>query len=152
MERILLPNIDVLSIDRLHGIADRYAGYCVPMMGLHPTSVSEDWQNQLDIIKSQSLKRSYIAVGEIGIDLYWDKTYEKEQIKTFEVQLQWSIDYNLPVAIHSRNAISECVASVKRIGMDKLRGVFHSFGGSEEELAEILSLKNFLLGINGVAL
>lgn len=95
-------------------------------------------------------ERSYIAVGEIGLDLYWDKTYKAEQIKVFEEQLQWSIEFNLPVVIHSRDAISECVDCVKNIGPEKLRGVFHSFGGTLEELHSILVLDNFLLGINGV--
>jgi TatD DNase family protein len=150
VETILLPNIDVDSIGRLHNIAGKYADYCIPMMGLHPTSVGEDWLSQLEIIKQQFSKRSYIAIGEIGLDLYWDKTYEKEQRQAFEEQLHWSIAYDLPVAIHSRDAILECVECIKNVGPEKLRGVFHSFGGSENELVEILGLENFLLGINGV--
>lgn len=150
VESILLPNVDVDSIVRLHSIADRYTDYCIPMMGLHPTSIGEDWLFQLEIIKQQFSKRSYIAIGEIGLDLYWDRTYEKEQRQAFEEQLRWSIEYDLPVAIHSRDAILECVECIKNIGPEKLRGVFHSFGGSENELTEILGLENFLLGINGV--
>lgn len=150
VETILLPNVDVDSIVRLHSIADRYTDYCIPMMGLHPTSIGEDWLFQLEIIKQQFSKRSYIAIGEIGLDLYWDRTYEKEQRQAFEEQLRWSIEYDLPVAIHSRDAILECVECIKNVGSEKLRGVFHSFGGSENELTEILGLENFLLGINGV--
>jgi TatD DNase family protein len=150
VESILLPNIDVDSIGRLHNIAGKYADYCIPMMGLHPTSVGEDWFSQMEIIKQQFSKRSYIAIGEIGLDLYWDKTYENEQKQAFEEQLRWSIEYDLPVAIHSRDAIPECVKCIKNVGTEKLRGVFHSFGGSEDELTEILELENFLLGINGV--
>lgn len=150
VESILLPNVDVDSIVRLHSIADRYTDYCIPMMGLHPTSIGEDWLFQLEIIKQQFSKRSYIAIGEIGLDLYWDRTYEKEQRQAFEEQLRWSIEYDLPVAIHSRDAILECVECIKNVGSEKLRGVFHSFGGSENELTEILGLENFLLGINGV--
>lgn len=150
VEIILLPNVDVDSIVRLHSIADRYTDYCIPMMGLHPTSIDEDWLSQLEIIKQQFSKRSYIAIGEIGLDLYWDRTYEKEQRQAFEEQLRWSIEYDLPVAIHSRDAILECVECIKNVGPEKLRGVFHSFGGSENELTEILGLENFLLGINGV--
>lgn len=150
VERILMPNIDIESIDSLHRVAGDYPDYCIPMMGLHPTCVGEDWQNQLNIIKQQLEKRPYIAIGEIGIDLYWDKTFEKEQKTAFEEQLRWSIDYDLPVAIHSRDAIPECIACIRNVGAEKLKGVFHSFGGTEEELKEILSLKNFLLGINGV--
>jgi len=150
VEKILMPNIDVESLGRLQQVSDNYAGYCIPMMGLHPTSVGEDWQEQLKTIKDQFSKREYIAIGEIGIDLYWDKTFEKEQRTVFEEQLKWSIEYDLPVAIHSRDAITECIACIKNVGADRLRGVFHSFGGTEEELKEILKLKNFLLGINGV--
>jgi TatD DNase family protein len=147
---ILLPNIDVESIDRLHKLSDEYAGYCLPMMGMHPTSITDSWQTDMKIIKTQFDNREYIAVGEIGIDLYWDKTFEKEQKRAFEEQLLWSIEYDLPVAIHSRNAIAECIECIRNVGEEKLRGVFHSFGGSEEELLAILALKNFYLGINGV--
>ena len=148
--KILLPNIDVESLDRLYYVSDKYTDYCIPMMGLHPTSVGEDYISRLDVIRQQFSRCNYIAVGEIGLDLYWDKTYEKEQIQAFETQLEWSIEYDLPVAIHSRDAILQCVNCIKNIGTDKLRGVFHSFGGTAEELVEIQALGNFLLGINGV--
>jgi TatD DNase family protein len=150
VEKILLPNIDNSSLERLHNISNRYDGYCFPMMGLHPTSVKEDWQTELSIIKQELKKRPYIAIGEIGLDLYWDRTFEKEQIEVFEEQLRWSIEYNLPVAIHSRDAISQCVSCIRNVGDANLKGVFHSFGGTDAELHEILSLNNFLLGINGV--
>lgn len=150
VEKILLPNIDIESLDRLHAVADRYDDYCIPMMGLHPTSVKEDYMHQLEVTREQLDKRKYIAIGEIGIDLYWDKTFEKEQRYAFEEQLRWSIEFDLPVAIHSRDAIAECVECIKNVGAEKLRGVFHSFGGTETELRDILDLKNFLLGINGV--
>lgn len=150
VEKILLPNIDVDSIQRLHETAERYPDYCIPMMGLHPTSVGEDWQVQLDNIREQLFKYKYIAIGEIGLDLYWDKTYQKEQEKVFEEQLRWSIEHDLPVAIHSRDAIAECIACIRNVGAEKVRGVFHSFAGTQEELSHILSLKNFLIGINGV--
>lgn len=150
VEKILLPNIDTESLDRLHSVADEYNGYCIPMMGLHPTSVGEDYMQQLEIIRKQLDKRKYVAIGEIGIDLYWDKSFEKEQKYAFEEQLKWSIEFDLPIAIHSRDAIAECIECIKNVGTDKLRGVFHSFGGTETELEGILQLKNFLLGINGV--
>ena len=150
VEKILLPNIDASSIDRLHNISDRYAGYCIPMMGLHPTSVGENWEEELDIIRKEFSKRTYIAIGEIGIDLYWDKTFEEQQKQVFEEQLRWGIEYDLPVAIHSRGGIAECISCIKNVGEQRLRGVFHSFGGTVEELDGILSLKNFMLGINGV--
>lgn len=147
---ILLPNIDIHSLNRLHRVADTYNDYCIPMMGLHPTSVASDWRAQLDMLKQQFSKRNYIAIGEIGMDLYWDKSYAEEQKQAFEEQLRWSIEYDLPVAIHSRDAIAECIDCIKNIGAEKVRGVFHSFGGTLQELEQILSLKNFMLGINGV--
>ena len=150
VEKILLPNIDSSSLERLHNISNKYPNYCIPMMGLHPTSVGKNWKIELEIIKQQFSQKSYIAIGEIGMDLYWDKTFEDEQRLVFEEQLRWSIEYNLPVAIHSRDAIHQCIECIRNIGEEKLRGVFHSFGGTEQELIEILSLKNFMLGINGV--
>lgn len=150
VDKILLPNVDLQSIDQLHALNEKYPDYCLPMMGLHPTSVGENWANDLADIKNWFDKRRYVAIGEIGIDLYWDKTYQLEQVLAFEEQLRWSIEYDLPVVIHSRDAIKECVDSVKNVGEEKLRGVFHSFGGSEEELQSILALRNFMIGINGV--
>lgn len=150
VEKILLPNIDEESIHALLQISDQFPGYCYPMMGLHPTSVTLDWQQQLSAIKQEFAKREYIAVGEIGIDLYWDKSLKEEQKQAFEEQLRWSIEYNLPVVIHSRDANKECIECVENVGANKLRGVFHSFGGTIEEMNKILSLGNFLLGVNGV--
>lgn len=147
--QILLPNIDIDSIDAVNKLANKYPDYCLPMMGLHPTSVSKDWQDKLAIIKKQFRLYTYIGVGEIGIDLYWDKTFEKEQRAAFEEQLRWSIEFDLPVSIHSREAINACIECIHNIGATNLKGVFHSFGGNENELQEILSLESFFIGING---
>lgn len=146
---ILLPNVDIETIKQVNSLSDKHPGYCLPMMGLHPTSVSTNWEADLNTIKEQFTIHKYIAVGEIGIDLYWDKSLEKEQKAAFEEQLRWSIEFNLPVSIHCRNAIMESVECVKNIGASKLRGAFHSFGGSSEELQSVLALENFYLGING---
>jgi TatD DNase family protein len=145
-----LPNIDVESVERLHRAVDQYPACCYPMMGLHPTSVKVHYQSDLEIIKTELNKRKYIAIGEIGVDLYWDQTFIKEQIGAFEEQLQWSIDRNLPVAIHTREAFPQVFESLYKIGIERLRGVFHSFGGSREELETIALCKNFMIGINGV--
>ena len=151
IQRLLMPNIDVHSIPSMHSVAGKYPGYCIPMMGLHPTSVNSDYKQQLSIIQKHLFQpKSYIAVGEIGIDLYWDKTFLQEQISAFETQLQWSIDMQLPVVIHNRDAFSQVMQCIQTVGRDKLRGVFHSFGGTCEELEEILSLPGFMIGINGV--
>lgn len=150
VERLCLPNINVQSIEPLHALCDQYPETCFPMMGLHPTDVKENYREELQTIYKQFGKRDYIAVGEIGIDLYWDKTFIREQIEAFEQQLRWSIEFDLPVAIHTREAFPEVFASLRKVGADKLRGVFHSFGSSEEDLAEALSFRNFMIGINGV--
>ncbi|QIK54819.1 TatD family hydrolase [Dysgonomonas sp. HDW5B] len=146
---ILLPNVDIESIEQVNRLAESYPQYCLPMMGLHPTSVTANWESDLNKIKEQFSLHKYIAVGEIGIDLYWDKSLEKEQKAAFEEQLRWSIEFNLPVSIHCRNAISESVECIKSVGASKLRGAFHSFGGNAEELQSVLALQNFYLGING---
>lgn len=150
VRKFCLPNIGVESIERLHCLSDQYADCCYPMMGLHPTSVKPHFQHDLEIIKNELKKRKYIAIGEIGLDLYWDKTFINEQIDAFEEQLQWSIEWDLPVAIHTREAFPQVFESLYKIGIDRLRGVFHSFGGTREELEEIRLCKNFMIGINGV--
>lgn len=150
VSRFCLPNIDVESVDRLHALSDRYPDLCCPMMGMHPTSVERNFRRDLAIIEGWFGKRKYMAIGEIGLDLYWDKTFLKEQIEAFETQLQWSIEQNLPVAIHTREAFPFVFESIYKVGAEKLRGVFHSFGGSREELEEIARLQNFMIGINGI--
>jgi TatD DNase family protein len=150
VKKFCLPNIDVESMERLHALVKKQPANCYPMMGLHPTSVGPDYRQALETIKAQFEKQKYIAVGEIGLDLYWDKIYLQEQIQAFEEQLQWSIDLNLPVAIHTREAFPYVFESIYKIGSEKLRGVFHSFGGSRQELEEALRCKNFMIGINGV--
>lgn len=150
VEKILLPNIDETTVSDLKQTVDRYPSFFIPMMGLHPTNVREDWEQQLEIIYDELSRPGYIAVGEIGIDLYWDKSSKKRQVAAFERQLGWSIEKKIPVAIHSREAIPEVIQSIKKIGKKDLSGVFHSFGGSMNELKEILELGNFYIGINGV--
>lgn len=147
---ILLPNVDLTTIQRMHDLCERYPWFAYPMMGLHPTSVDKNYAASLQKIESFAFKNSYSAIGEIGIDLYWDKTWLKEQKIVFEEQLRWSIDLQLPVAIHTRDAFAEVFDSIYKVGADKLYGVFHSFSGSEAELEEVKKLKNFKLGINGV--
>lgn len=150
VEKVLLPNIDTDSIPNLKRVVAQYPSFFIPMMGLHPTSVSTDWKNQLNTIYQELNQSAYIAIGEIGIDLYWDKTLQPQQIKAFEEQLVWSKEKNLPVAIHSRDAFSQVLASLKRVGANSLQGVFHSFGGTFEELKSAMAFDNFYIGINGV--
>lgn len=150
VERVLLPNIDETTIDDLQAAVRRYPDFFLPMMGLHPTSVTSEWEKQLLSIYQEIKRHPYIAVGEIGMDLYWDRSLQDAQMNAFEEQLRWSIEMDLPVAVHFRNATAEVVTSIKRVGEKALRGVFHSFGGSKEELEALLQLKNFHVGINGV--
>lgn len=148
--KILLPNIDTESIERVKRLSSEYAGYCLPMMGLHPTSVTQNWQADLKLIKSEFNATKFIAIGEIGLDLYWDKSLINQQKAAFKEQLCWSREFNLPVVIHSRDAIYECIDCINEVGLNGIRGVFHSFGGNTEELKAVLSLKNFYIGVNGV--
>lgn len=150
IDTLLLPNVDLTTIDRMHDLCDRFPDFAYPMMGLHPTSVDEHYTDILRKTESYLGKRPYCAIGEIGIDLYWDKTYLKEQKIVFEEQLKWSIDLNLPVAIHTRDAYPEVLESIHKVGADELNGVFHSFTGTKTDLEEIKKLKKFKLGINGV--
>ncbi len=149
VSRILMPNIDTASIEKVNRYAEEYSGYCLPMMGLHPTEVNDTWKQDLIEIKKQFAKHEYIGVGEIGLDLYWDKSTLDKQTAAFEEQLRWSIEYNLPVSIHCRDAVKESIRSIINVGISVLRGVFHSFGGNEEELLAVLDLKNFYIGVNG---
>ncbi|CAK7057833.1 MAG: D-aminoacyl-tRNA deacylase [Parabacteroides sp.] len=150
IDTLLLPNVDLTTIERMHNLCDRYPDFAYPMMGLHPTSVDGHYTEQLKQIESYLDKRSYCGIGEIGIDLYWDKTYLKEQKIVFEEQLKWSIALDLPVAIHTRDAFAEVFDSIYRVYSPNLKGVFHSFTGTEEDLKEINKLENFKIGINGV--
>lgn len=150
VEKVFLPNIDATSVPALKRCVVDYPGFFYPMMGLHPTSVERDWEKQLTSIYPELNAGDYIAVGEIGIDLYWDTSLREEQVKVFEEQLKWSIEKDLPVSIHFRNATEEVIKSIRRVGAQSLRGVFHSFGGAKAELEAILELNNFLVGINGV--
>ena len=149
--KVLLPNIDVSTIEALKKTTEEYPEFFMPMMGLHPTSVNKNYKSQLDVIYNElQTTYGYIAVGEIGIDLYWDTTFEIEQIEAFETQLRWSIEKDLPVSIHSRNSYKEIMQSLRRVGEKQLRGVFHSFSGNASDLEELLLFKNFYFGINGV--
>ena len=150
IERLLMPNVDLTTIDRMHALCDHHPDFALPMMGFHPTSVDEHYAESLRHTEQWLGKRAYCAIGEIGIDLYWDKTYLKEQQEVFEEQLRWSIDLDLPVAIHTREAYPEVLNCIYKVGADRLYGVFHSFTGTREELDEVEKLSRFMIGINGV--
>jgi TatD DNase family protein len=119
------------------------------MMGLHPCSVKENVKEELAIIEAQLQKRKFIAIGEIGLDYYWDKTFMTQQMEAFQIQMQWALDYKLPIAIHTRNAMGETIEAVKPFAKKGLRGIFHCFSGSKESAEQIISM-GFHLGLGGV--
>ncbi|MDR1407773.1 MAG: TatD family hydrolase [Tannerella sp.] len=146
----LLPNVDASTIGPLLQLCDAEPDFAFPMMGLHPTSVGGTYTKELKVVESALARRRYCGIGEIGIDLYWDKSHLKAQKIVFEEQLQWSIDLHLPVAIHTRNAFAEVFDSIHKIGASRLRGVFHCFDGTQDDLDEILQLDGFKIGVNGI--
>ena len=150
IKKVLLPNIDVESWQRMIDLEQSDRNLFVSMIGLHPTSVKEDYTTQLEILRNTVGTHRYCAIGEIGLDFYWDRTFEKEQIIAFEEQIDWAIRLDLPLALHVRKALPETISSLRRFDKSKLRGVFHSFSGSVEMAREISHLGDFYYGINGV--
>lgn len=146
---MFLPNIDRDSIPDMLYLINLYPENCFPMMGLHPTSVKADFRDHLDEIEKWLEKRSFCAVGEIGIDLYWDKTFLKEQKIAFREQIRLARKYDLPIVIHSRNSFAEIIAVLEQEKHDRLRGVFHCFSGNRDEALQAISM-GFMLGIGGV--
>ena len=147
---VLLPNEDAGSIDAILALCDREPDFAFPMMGLHPTSVDENYITELGKIETALTKRRYFAVGEIGIDLYWDQHYYKEQKTVFEEQLRWAVELQLPVSVHLRNSFHETLECIYKTGADRLKGVFHCFGGTAEQWDEISRLSTFFAGIGGI--
>lgn len=148
--KILLPNIDTESIEPMMQLAGNYPDICVPMMGLHPTSIKENFREELNTTEQWLQKENFCAIGEIGIDLYWDKTFLKEQVIAFEQQLHWALRLDLPVIIHARDAFNEIFASLDKPAFKNIRGIFHSFCGTMEDAKRISQYGNFLFGINGI--
>lgn len=149
VKQFYLPNVDSTSIDDLLSLAEQYPGKCIPMMGLHPCYVKENVADELNLVQDWLHKRSFAAVGEIGLDYYWDKTFVPQQKDAFRKQINWALELNLPIVIHSRESMQDCIAIVQEHQNGKLRGIFHCFGGSMEEAKQIIDL-GFLLGIGGV--
>ena len=150
VRKIILPNIDSSTIQAMHDLEAAYPDFYHVSIGVHPTSVKANYKDELSIVHAELQSRDYIAIGEIGIDLYWDTTHKTEQIKAFKQQIEWSLEYNKPVIIHVRESHREIMEALSPYKNSGLKGVFHSFGGSVEEAHEILSFGGFLLGINGI--
>ena len=148
---IFMPNIDSTTIDSMLSVCNTYNDYCFPMIGLHPTSVNADYEKELEIV-ARELKsfNKYIAIGEVGMDLYWDKTFLKEQQIVLDKQINWALEYDLPVVIHCRDAFGYIYNVLEPYKNTSLKGVFHSFTGTDDEAVRILEFSGFLIGINGV--
>ena len=147
--RIYLPAIDSETHEDLLGLEAACPGICFAMMGLHPCSVKDNFQQELDEVSRRLAARPFTAVGEIGLDHYWDKTHAEQQAAAFRQQMEWALDYRLPVVIHTRNAMQETIDQVKPFAARGLRGIFHCFSGSYESAAQITAM-GFFLGIGGV--
>ena len=143
------PAIDSSTHQAMVDLEDRYPDRILSMMGLHPCSVKENFMEELEIIKNWLDKRDFVAIGEIGLDFYWDKTHIEQQYEAFKLQMEWALERNLPIAIHARESIDECIATVKPYSDRGLSGIFHCFGGSTEQAKAIIDL-GFYLGIGGV--
>ena len=153
---IFLPAIDVKSCHTVLDVCAQYPDYCYPMLGLHPEEVRADWKEVLACIKFSltshlsPLTSSVIAIGEIGLDYYWSREFEKEQLEAFEEQVRGAVELQLPLMIHCRKAQNEMVAIIKKYAKDLVGGVFHCFTGNEQEARQLLEFPQFVLGIGGV--
>ena len=149
VQRFYLPAIDSEVIDAMLQLEVDFAGKCFAMMGLHPCSVKEDYEKELELVNEWLKKRSFVAVGEIGLDYYWDKTFVKEQQQAFHRQIEWALHYRLPIVIHSRESMDDCIQIVQEHQKGSLRGIFHCFTGTLQEAQKIIDA-GFYLGIGGV--
>ena len=151
VERFFLPNIDSSHTDSMNAMVAQFPDHCFPMMGLHPCSVGENVQSELDHVEQELATGKYIAVGEIGMDLYWDKTFKDQQVEALKVQIEWAKDYQLPIIIHVRDAFDEIFEVMDPLVDDRLKGIFHCFTGSLEQAQHILDYQSFYLGLGGVS-
>jgi len=149
ISKMLLPNIDIESVDKMLSAVMRYPGICYPMTGLHPTSVKQDYLNQLAMLETLLRRQKFVAIGEIGIDLYWDKTFLKEQLIAFRRQIAFASDNGLPVVIHSRDAFPEVFSVLDEFKGNPLKGVFHAFSGNIKDAERGISM-GLKLGIGGI--
>lgn len=149
ISRVFMPNVDVDTIDRMLDCESRYGDLCVPMMGLHPCDVKEDFEKQLQVMEEWLNRRSFAAVGEIGTDLYWDKTTFEIQKEALGIQVNWAKEKELPIVLHCRESINQTIELIEKAHDGKLRGIFHCFTGNLDQARRIIGM-GFLLGIGGV--
>ena len=152
VSKVFVPAIDLTSVQTVMEVCRQYLGYAYPMIGLHPEEVKSDWQQVLSEMKPllESSDGEVIAIGEVGLDYYWNREFEQEQLAAFEEQVRWSVDTRLPLMIHCRKAQNEMVTLLKRYKADLPGGVFHCFTGNAREAEELLQFDRFVLGIGGV--
>lgn len=149
ISHLFLPNVDIETIQPMLDLVWEFPEHCFPMMGLHPCSVNQDVEAYLFQIQKWFKKRKFYAVGEIGLDYYWSTEFKDQQITAFKKQMQWAIQLDLPIVIHSRNSTDDCIALLQDMKHPKLRGIFHCFSGNAQQAKAITEL-GFLLGIGGV--
>ncbi len=149
IEKFYFPSIDSTEHERLFALEKKYPGKCFAMMGLHPCSVKENCQEELGLVNDWLQKRKFAAVGEIGLDFYWDKTFIDQQYESLHQQIEWALHFNLPAVIHTRNAMQETIDVVKEYTAKGLHGIFHCFSGGYQNALDIIDA-GFLLGIGGV--
>ncbi|MCW3083521.1 MAG: Hydrolase TatD [Bacteroidetes bacterium] len=148
--RFFMPNVASESIPGMFRVEQQFPDHCFAMMGLHPCSVNVSYQQELVVMQHWLEKRKFAAIGEIGIDLYWDKTFFEQQQDAFRTQIRWAKKYNLPYVIHSRNAFDETMAIVNEFKEEKIKAIFHCYSGNVEQAEQVLALGTFKLGIGGV--
>jgi TatD DNase family protein len=151
VSQVVLANVDSSSIEDIVRLTADNPSFFSPTIGLHPTSVKKDYLEELAVVKHYlDNYPAFCAIGETGLDLYWDKSYLKEQIFSFEQHIKWAIEYDLPLILHVREAFDQAYEVLQQYKGEKLRGIFHSFGGSVKQARQIMELKNFKMGINGI--
>lgn len=149
VQKIILPNIDSSSVRKMLDLVDHYPQICYPLMGLHPTSVGEDYKEELELVEYWLKKRKFYGIGEIGIDLYWESTYLEEQIFAFRYQVNLAKRYKLPIVVHVRESFDQVYDVLKDLKDDDLSGVFHSFTGTVEQAEKVVEL-GFKIGVGGI--
>lgn len=147
--KMYMPNCDSSTIAGMIHLADKWPTNCLPMMGLHPCYVKEHYKEELAVVEKWLSERAFAAIGEIGLDYYWDLTYKEQQIEAFEQQIDWALQYQLPIVIHSRESTQDCIDIVRKKQNGNLKGIFHCFSGTLDEAQQVVAL-GMHLGIGGV--
>lgn len=150
VERIYMPNINSESIEPMLEIETNNPDFCIATMGLHPCYVKDDFEKELVLVEAWLNKRDFVAIGEIGIDLYWDKTFKEQQEEAFKIQVNWAIERDVPFIIHARESTEEILQILEPMKQEKMKGVFHCFSGNLEQAKRVIDL-GFYIGIGGVS-